>query len=69
MRILGQHGELWEEETKLSAKRKIEIEEGERLEIWVVQDGKKADIIDFFVPGVLAVEWERGARLWKVIAV
>lgn len=69
MKIKGQHGEFgWLGTGEPVPKRQIEIGEGERLEVQLVRllaDGKTSRemIIDFFMPGVLTLDWEQGKTL------
>lgn len=67
--ILGQHGEFgWTgtgDAIHPVPKRKIEIEENERLRI-ILKDtktGKERELMGFFLPGVLTVEWEMGGHV------
>lgn len=68
MKIKGQHGEFGRLPSgEPIPKRQIEIGEDERLELQLVRrlDGNpvREMVIDFFMPGVLTVEWEQGATL------
>ncbi|MBA7631311.1 hypothetical protein ES703_38841 [subsurface metagenome] len=67
MKIKGQHGEFGWAETPHShhpvPKRKVEIEEGERIKIMAGQQGKEQEVMDFFIPGVLTVDWEADAKI------
>jgi len=69
MKMIGQHGEFgWLEKKGVQGSvsiREIEVEENERLAI-VVRDkntGKEEEIMGFFLPGVLHLEWEGGRTL------
>lgn len=65
MKIKGQHGEFgWAGAGHYPVpKRQIEIERGERIKIVVVQGGKERGVMDFFIPGVLTVDWEADAKI------
>jgi len=47
--------------------RKIEIEKGERLSIRVINNNAEPpieeEIMGIFMPGVLTLEWEMGAKI------
>lgn len=49
------------------AKREIEIEEGERLSVRVLdrrrEPPEEKEIIAFFMPGVLTLQWERDTKI------
>jgi len=65
MKIKGQHGEFgWLSRGEPLPIRQIELEEGERLEIYLKRkDGGREPVIDFFSPGLLTLRWESGGRL------
>jgi len=68
VKIKGEHGEFGRlPGGEPIPKRQIEIGEGERLELQLVRlldNGRAREmIIDFFIPGVLTLEWEQEATL------
>ena len=69
MKIKGQQGEFgWVRIGEPYPKRQVEIGEGERLEVQLVRllDNGKTNremILDFFMSGVLTLEWEQGKTL------
>ncbi|HUV53033.1 MAG TPA: hypothetical protein VMW64_08170 [Dehalococcoidia bacterium] len=72
MKIKGQQGEFgWLRQGEPVPKRQIEIGEGERLEVQLVRvlgNGKTNGemIMDFFMPGMLTLEWEQGKTLGEI---
>lgn len=69
MKIIGQHGEFgWigsKECPQPVPQRQIEIEEHERISVCVKDKltGEEKEILGYFMPGVLTLQWEQGAKL------
>ena len=69
MKIKGQHGEFgWAgppEFPQPVSKRQIEIDENERLSVKVKnkETGEEEEVMGFFMPGVLTLDWDNGARI------
>lgn len=69
MKIIGQHGEFgWigpPECPQPVPQRQIEIDENERISVRVKNKvtGEEKEVIGYFMPGVLTLQWERGTKL------
>lgn len=69
MKIVGQHGQLdgpacYPPVPKV-VKRHVEVEAGERLSVVIREKatGHESELFGYFMPGVLKLEWEGGAKL------
>lgn len=63
MKVKGQHGEF--DYLHPAIKQQIEVAEGERISIRVKsnQVSGEYEILDYFIPGVLTLEWRPGTTL------
>lgn len=63
MKMKGQHGEF--EYLQPAVKRQIEISEGERISIRAKskQASEEGEVLSYFIPGVLTLEWRSGTTL------
>lgn len=63
MKIRGQDGEF--EYLRPAVKRQIEIGEGEQVSVKVkdAQTGEEGEVLNYFIPGVLTLEWRSGTTL------
>lgn len=65
MLIVGQHGEFGQlRNGEPVPRRQIQIEDDERLSIRVrdKNTGEEREVMGFFMPGVLTLEWEQGQQ-------